>query len=116
MVNRKALLDKYLYMVLIVAGFGFLISTSPNELPIFALFVPFLWLFLLLFWLFRAAIGFFFAIEGIRLKFSAGLFAGMPVFLLVLQSIGQLSGRDILLSIVFLLFGLLYMQRADFVR
>jgi hypothetical protein len=80
-------------------------SVEPNKVPSFMLVVPFILLFILL----VSSISSFLQKQGVEDKKGikiAVLCAGLPMLLLVLQSIGQLTLRDVLA--VLLLFGLSY--------
>lgn len=82
-----------------------LLATDPTQMPSFVLILPFSLLFTII-WLFTFS-GFretgFTRLRAIRLSM---LFAGLPVSLLLLQSIGQLTIWDIITILAF--FGLAY--------
>lgn len=77
--------------------------TDPNKVPSFVLVLPFLLLFLVIFLLISHILEKKGLPDRKRLKIAA-LGAGMPLVLLVLQSIGQLTVKDVLvLSVLFVL-------------
>jgi len=85
--------------------FVFLISTNPTSVPSFFLVVPFMLMFVCLFLAtvsYLEQLGFS---RRRRLRMSV-LCAGLPCVLLVLQSIDQLTARDVLAVVGF--FGLLF--------
>jgi hypothetical protein len=82
---------------------GVLLLADPNNLPSVALVIPFILLFTLLY----ISVSAFFNIARnwhgwakplhvVRPRIAASLISGFVVFLLILQSIGQLSIRDVL--------------------
>jgi hypothetical protein len=71
------------------------ISTEPTKVPSLVLVIPFLLIFIILLALFALL----FQKRGMSVRRSwriAALCAGIPLVLLVLQSIGQLTARDLL--------------------
>ncbi len=110
---KKASLFIALYGGLVL----FLLTTNPASLPLPLLVLPFLWLYLCL------LVGFYFLLYGVRrllrgtkgrsnrLIVLASLFALIPTSLLVLQSIDQLSLKDILLMFIFALLVSFYISR-----
>jgi hypothetical protein len=97
----------------------FLIMTNPSKLPSFALVVPFVLITIILY---LALMTFIEYIKGsknsdhsvyiVRPRVVAAMVAGFPVILLVLQSIGQLSLRDVLTVVT--IFLLVYFYSAKF--
>ena len=86
-------------------------STNPNKVPYFVLIFPFLLLFVSLF-LFSSTILQWQGIAKARSMRLSVLFAGIPLLLLVLQSIGQLTVRDVLTIAVLLFVSYFYVTRA----
>jgi hypothetical protein len=87
-------------------------TVDPNRVPSFMLVLPFILLFILL----VSFISFFLQQQGVDGKKGikiAALCSCLPMLLLVLQSIGQLTMRDVL--VVLLLFGLsfFYISKAS---
>ena len=81
------------------------LTISPNNVPSFLLVIPFILLFTLL----LSGIFYLLELRGVNSKKSlkiASLCASLPILLLVLQSIGQLTIRDVLT--VLLLFAISY--------
>jgi hypothetical protein len=84
----------------------FLCATQPDRLPSAILILPFVLMFIVLTLLIALVIGF--QQGGIALKtIRAGCIAAtLPILLLILQSVGQLTLRDALT--LFALFGITY--------
>ena len=96
----------------------FLLTTNPQNLSPIFLIVPFILLFLLLF---MAII--YVAMTAVKLGhlpptnknlLFAGLLAGYPVMLLLLQSIGQLSARDVITLTLLLIISSFYVKKTSF--
>ncbi len=95
----------------------FLMLTSPRDLPIVALLVPFLLFFIILFFTFTILIRVFSSGVTVRKRrITAGAMAMFPVLLLLLQSIGQLSLRDVTIVIALMTIIVFYVMRSDIVR
>lgn len=89
---KKALITSGTCFALLLILF---IGTDPNKVPSFILVLPFILLFALLFLL----ISLFLQEKGVSRAKSVRigmLFAAIPLILLVLQSIGQLTIKDVL--------------------
>jgi hypothetical protein len=87
------------------------ILTDPQRLPSVLLVVPFVLIFIIL----SAGISYVFGVYGLfkRRRARIGLVgATIPVLLLVLQSLGQLTVRDALA--IFILFGVAYFYVSRF--
>lgn len=95
----------------------FFILTSPESIPLVFVVVPFLWLFTVLFvtaWMLLNKVKLF---ESPRRRIVlSGALSTLPVLMLVLASIRQLSIRDVLLTLGILFLLGIYMSRADFIR
>jgi hypothetical protein len=94
----------------------FLAISTPNELPVVALIVPFVLLF-------AAAYSSWSLIQQTRIRYLArgkahkrlGLVVSVcAVLLLVLQSLGQLTLRDVITVAAIVFLGYVYMGRANF--
>lgn len=113
--KTKTFLIKNLGLLLLLA-FGplFLAFSNPEKLPLAMLVVPFLWLFAVVFILVlrlvRSRVG-----SKRRRAIIAGTAAALPVLLLVLQSIHQLSVKDVLLVFVLLAAVGFYLSKVDFI-
>lgn len=88
----------------------FLLVTNPQTLPSIALFVPFVLLFIVLTSSLSYVLGAVGVSAGSRLRFCL-LGAAAPVVLLVLQSLGQLTLRDVLVILALFAFAYFYMSR-----
>jgi hypothetical protein len=87
-----------------------LLTTDPQKLPSIALVVPFVLLFISLASGFGFLVGLFGVSKKSRLRF--GLLAGaVPVILLVLGSLGQLTLRDVLVILALFVVAYFYMSR-----
>jgi hypothetical protein len=109
--NRRLLV----VVLLSIATLTYMFAANPGDLPLPLLVVPFL-LFLVIFYLVaRWLLASFFSNLDRRTQKVAGLLlASLPVLLMVLQSIGQLSVRDLLIVFVLMAGLAFYLRRADF--
>ena len=112
---KKSIFVLVMYLGLVI----FLLSTRPVNLPVGALLVPVIWFFLAMFN--TVLLAFDLAVRPRqRLSFLkkryavAALGAGSPTLLLILNSISQLTARDVLIVLVFTIATLFYLQRIKF--
>jgi len=95
----------------------FLMSTNPQKISIGWLLLPFIWLFVALLWtslkLFKSLTGRF---KPKRIMFMAVSAAALPTIGLLLDSINQLTVRDVTLLIGLALVGFFYASRISFER
>jgi hypothetical protein len=97
----------------------FMMVTSPDKVPAILLVVPFVGLFSLLYLIVLEAILFLGPDEDengaiVRLRHPrlvAGLAAGFPVLLLVLQSVVELTWWDVVIAFAVLILAYLYIAR-----
>lgn len=92
----------------------FLMNTNPKQLPIAWLLAPFLWIFMTLFYVFRQ--GFVTLLENDstkRVRVLAVIAAVLPVIVLLLSSVNELTIRDLMLLSAVGAIGLLYTSRFD---
>ena len=91
-----------------------LILTDPLELPLILLLIPFLLLFLLVRSICILIMPAFYR-EGSKRKtrFLATACAGIVLFVVILQSLGQLSWRDILLTVALISATAFYFKKTD---
>ena len=95
--------------------FIFFMLTDPQKLSIGWLLLPFLWIFVALFWTFKSLI-----ISIRRRRKSnknntlAAILAGLPTLILLLDSIDQLTVRDVLLIFILGVVGLFYVSKLNF--
>lgn len=84
---------------------------DPNKIPSFVLILPFILIFAILF----IGISVIFEKRGVgpkkRVKIAA-LCASLPILVLVLQSIGQLTARDVLTMALLFVLSYFYISRA----
>lgn len=91
----------------------FLLVTSPDHLPLPLLIVPFGIIFYLLFFIFKE-LGATGGAQRRQRLIRAAVLAAIPVLLLVLQTIHQLTIKDILITIGLVLLATYYVNKADF--
>jgi hypothetical protein len=95
----------------------FLLMTNPEKLPLPLLILPFVLLFAALFLTARLLLRRYFANLGGRYNRGLALaLATLPVLLLILQSIGQLSIRDLLITAGLLIGLVFYFRKTDFLK
>lgn len=105
---KKLLIISGICLTVVITLF---MSTDPSRVPSFVLIIPFLLLFVSLF-LFGTAMLQWQGMAKARSMRLSALFAGIPILLLVLQSIGQLTVRDVLTIAVLLFVSYFYVTRA----
>lgn len=98
-------------------GPAFLTLTNPESIPIALVTVPFIWAFVTIFvtvWLLlrRSKL----LSKGRRRLLLAGVTAALPVLVMVLRSIRQLTVGDVLLVIALLILVSFYVSKAEFIR
>jgi hypothetical protein len=112
------LIKNYLILALVTAVLLLLlfVSTNPEILPSFVLFLAFIGVYvvvassgILIALLFRQMGGFQWQVG--KIKKMAWAFALLPTFLLLLRSIGQLTVRDVLLAATLTVIAYLYLRR-----
>lgn len=86
------------------------VTTSPETIPSFMLIVPFILIYVALVAVLTLALMYKFS--GRHALRRALVIAIMPVFILVLQSIGQLTIRDVLTVTILLAVGYFYVSRS----
>ena len=90
----------------------FLLTTNPHNLPIGWLLVPFVWAFVTLFMTFRAVLPVLWkTAPWRRINGFAAALAFIPVVLLILDSINELTPRDVLLVSCFTIIAMFYISR-----
>ena len=116
-ISTKQKMRKYVAIAgLYILGPVFFAFTSPENLPLPLLVLPFIWMFSVLFvtsWLLLSG---YKSIRRKQVVLVSGVIACIPVLLAVFQSIHQRSIRDVLLSVGLVLLTALYMLRADFIK
>jgi hypothetical protein len=102
-----------LYMIgMLLLLVAVLCGTDPRRMPSFMLIVPFVGLFMLLI----GGISFVLRRRGLSRSKSirmASFLAGLPIILLVLQSIGQLTPRDVITILALFVISYFYVSRAN---
>lgn len=104
-------------LALLIAGLLFLLGTSPDKLPLLLLLVPYVITFLAILVLGRISFritGFYDQLSSYKRNIILGTMAALPVLLLLLQSLRQLTIRDVLLVIALGVGLAFYLLRADF--
>jgi hypothetical protein len=112
---KRRIVKKLTIPVLLYGGIVlFMFSTDPTKLAIGWLILPFLWIFITLLWSF---IKLFTEImhrdKSPRTIILSVFCAGMPTLVLLLDSISQLTIRDVMLVFVFGLVGYFYVSKLD---
>jgi len=95
-------------LIISVVGLGLLlITTQPEQLPSIVLILPFFLIFVIAF----LGIKVLFRDKSSRISSSALLLAGLVVIFLALQSLGQLTPRDMIMLIVLFVTAYFYISR-----
>lgn len=97
----------------------FIVSTNPNQLPLPLLLMPFGLIFSILFvtiYLVGSRTRLLRGLEQRRQYGVVGLLSGIPILLLVFQSLHQLTIRDVIIAISMVFATAFYISRADFLR
>jgi drug/metabolite transporter (DMT)-like permease len=107
-------MKKYIYSALIafIALVLLLFETDPRSINSVALVAPFVLIFLILFFIAT----YFLRIRGFARSTSwimAAFIATLPTLLLVLQSIGQLTIKDVATLVALFVIAYFYVRRAD---
>lgn len=114
-INRTQKIFKASRIILLIgAGILFITLTNPQELPSVFLVIPFMLMFTVIYWSTIEFLHFWYhgksvspgLVNAVHPRRIALLIAATPTVLLVLQSIGQLTVRD--LVTVVLIFSLAY--------
>ncbi len=105
--NKQLLLPVVLYVVL----FTFLFNTNPRELAIGWLLAPFALFFMALYFSFKPLFRRFASLSGRKVRILSGVAAAVPTLILLLDSVNQLTIRDVLLLMALGLVGIFYASR-----
>lgn len=111
MSNRKKKLIKLGLFYLFVAGFFVLFN--PDQLPLIFLLLPFILIFLTLYVTIVLVLRTFFSLRKRSEQLIAGSISIMPTLLLVIQSITQLTIRDVLLAISIVVVAVWYISKTS---
>ena len=114
MLMKSALKTVLTPVLILLFLIGFMLITNPNRLPLLLLMVPFLVFFFFLFYILKS-----FGKNQSKLRrrqrlIRAGVVASIPVLLLVLQTIHQLTIKDVLITLGLVLLATYYLNKADF--
>ena len=119
MPNKSFFSKKYVQLTLLYGGLlAFFLTTNPGKLPVGLLLLPFIWLFIALFMTVRLILA-----KRARKKegelsrktwVRAAAVALLPTFLLLLDSINQLTLKDGLLFAVFVVLVIFYANKLSF--
>jgi hypothetical protein len=116
--GAKKLLNRTLLVLLYLSLPILLLSTNPQHLPIAFLVLPYLLLFLIIYVTTQLIIGKRFGNSRVasntKRVIISGLFATIPVILVLLASIRQFTVWDILLSIAIMFFIAWYLIKVEF--
>jgi hypothetical protein len=94
----------------------FIFGTDPRKLSAPLLLVPPMLLFVILFVFSYMCFGAFTEVPKAKQRVMSGIVASAPVLLLLLASLGQLTGKDTLLSLLFIGGLAAYFSRAALVH
>ena len=94
----------------------FVVSTDPRKLSASLLLVPPVLLFVVLFGFALSLLSAFTEVPKVKQRLMSGVLASAPVLLLLLGSLGQLTGRDTILSLFFIGGLAVYFSRASLAR
>jgi hypothetical protein len=96
-----------------------LITTDPFRAPLLIVMIPFVLLFIALFFTINTVLNADILAQRLARQkrlFVAGAAAWLPVMLLILRSINQLTWRDGLILVIFILALLFYVSRTNLTR
>ncbi len=119
---RKAFASKPVRLVgLYVATVLFLMTTDPSRLPSVFLIIPFAAIFSCLYFTIMTVVHYFRSedsetVVGFKVRrprLLAGVVAGFPVLLLILQSVVQLTIWDVAITLVIFLLVYMYVSRSN---
>lgn len=97
--------------------FVFLFYTNPNELPLPALFVPFILLYVLTLYIFREIARIFLSnVKVEHRRWIVGALSLMPIALLLTMSAGQTDFGDFVLFVLFVVLIFFYFSRTNFLK
>jgi hypothetical protein len=115
---NKIYRQKKLSIVLLGAIFLclFIFSTDPRKLSAPFLLVPPVLLFIVLFGATYVLLSAFTELPKAKQRLMSGVLASAPVLLLLLASLGQLTGKDTMLSLLFIGGLAVYFSRASLVN
>jgi hypothetical protein len=94
--------------------FIFLSSTNPQNIEIHWFILPALFVFIFFYFFFGAVFSVLFG-KNIKYKVIVTASALFVSLLVILQSLGQLTYRDMVLSLIFMLVSLFFLRRADYI-
>lgn len=113
-INKKKLVTAIFILILLIIIFA---STNPANVPLFVYVLPFLGIAYLLYITVEiAARTFINRISEPKVKIIAVFGAGLPTLLLLLNSIGQLGLKDLLISAGIIIGIVFYFSRTNFIQ
>lgn len=81
------------------AAFLFFMLINPHKLPFALILLPFIILFLLIYMSVQVVLSVFFIINSRQKRVISLVLATMPVLMLIIQTVTQLTVRDVILSV-----------------
>lgn len=94
-----------------------MLNTNPSELPLYLLFIPFFMIYIICYCAMYLLVSFLVKERNTIVKrWLAGSLAVLPVLLLILQSSGQISIRDVLIVAGLVIALLFYFKKTDFLQ
>lgn len=108
----KYLQKKMIMLVLLCISIAlFFMFSDPEQLPLVATLVPFILIFTALFVTIDISLEVFFALEKTKKRIISLVLSIMPVVLLLIQSITQLTIRDVILCTLITIIVVWYISR-----
>lgn len=106
----------YIFAITCLLLLVVLVTTQPLKLPLIFLFVPFILYFICVRSATKILLGKLKSVNSARkANLLAGSFAFISTLIIVLQSLGQLSWRDIIIALLMVSFAGLYLVKTDLV-
>ncbi len=107
--SRKSLIG---YLFLLFLTVSFFVAVHPDNLPVIFMLVPFILIFFVLYTGINIALRRFLSLKtGVR-RWLALVLSVLPVLLLIIQSITQLTLRDVLLTLAIILILVWYVSKS----
>lgn len=109
--NKKLIMLALAYL----GGFLFFAFVNPEKLPLILILLPFIIIFLLIYISVQIVLDIFFTLKTKRQSHIISLvLAVMPVLMLIIQTVTQLTVRDVILSISITTILIWYSLRSGF--
>lgn len=103
--------QNYRLILFMLIGVLLLIATSPNNMPISLLLLPFLYIYVLLFWIFFMVGAKMLDAKPLPARLIAFSLSSIIVFLLVMRSLVNLSILDVVIATMIMVFLIWYVRK-----